>query len=162
MSDQDEAQDGADSDLPAPYRDQTGRFLPGNPGGPGRVKETTEAEYHRATARGCTVEDWERIVRQAVTDCDAGNVRERNAARAFLVRVLFGQAPGALIQIANLAGEPGKVPAHTDPDAVRLAIFKAYGVDLDTLTSGVRVYLPDNQRTGAGKAGPTEGPDVLT
>jgi hypothetical protein len=85
-----------------PARDETGRFLPGNPGGPGRPKQTTETEYHDASMRGCTPSDWERIVRRAVADTEDRKPATRNAARAFLLRVLFGQAPGALVQIANV------------------------------------------------------------
>lgn len=90
----------------APVRDDRGRFLPGNPGSPGRKPQATEAEYHRATMKGCTVEDWERIVSRAVKDCESPKVAERNAARSFLLRALFGQAPGALVQIANLSQDP--------------------------------------------------------
>lgn len=91
---------------PPPVRDDRGRFLPGNPGSPGRPPKATEDEYHRATMDGCGVEDWRRIVARAVEDCESPKVTERNAARAFLLRAIFGQAPGAMVQIANLNQDP--------------------------------------------------------
>jgi hypothetical protein len=39
-------------------RTSDGRFVPGNPGGPGRPPRQTEREYLRAMLAGCTLEDW--------------------------------------------------------------------------------------------------------
>jgi hypothetical protein len=126
-----------------PARDETGRFLPGNPGGPGRPKQTTETEYHDASMRGCTPSDWERIVRRAVADTEDRKPATRNAARAFLLRVLFGQAPGALVQIANLGPADAALPAlgryalenHPAHAAAVLEVLTAYRREVEAIAA---------------------------
>ena len=70
-------------------RETNGRFSPGNSGGPGRPPRQTEAEYLRATAAACSLEDWEQIVTRAVADAKTGNAK----AREFLARYVLSAAP---------------------------------------------------------------------
>ena len=72
-------------------RDDNGRFLPGNPGGPGRPRRQTEGEYLRAVQRACSLEDVAAIAARAVSQARGGDAR----AREWLSRYLLG-IPGAV------------------------------------------------------------------
>lgn len=72
-------------------RDDSGRFLPGNPGGPGRPPRQTEGEYLRAVQRACSLEDVAAIAARAVSQARGGDAR----ARDWLSRYLLG-IPGAV------------------------------------------------------------------
>lgn len=68
-------------------RDQKGRFIRGNPGGPGRPCRVVEADYLAALTAICTLEKWERIVRRAVNDAIKGN----GYARQWLAEYIIGK-----------------------------------------------------------------------
>ena len=67
-------------------RDEKGRFVKGNGGGPGRKPRAVEQSYLDATMAAVSLEDWTAIVRQAVTDAKAGDA----AARKWLSDYLLG------------------------------------------------------------------------
>ncbi len=77
-------------------RDDKGRFSKGNPGGPGRPRRTVEREYLDATLNSVSLEDWQAIVRKAVTDAKQGNAW----ARSWLGDYVLGKPP----QILELRG----------------------------------------------------------
>lgn len=126
-----------DDDAPRPIRDQAGRFLPGHKCiTPGRPKKETEAAYHRATMTACTPEQWFEIIAAAVQDCSSPKVAERSAARNFLLKAIFGERPGALVQVANFYGDdqPGAPRLGVSPEgiaALRAAIMGEMGLSDD-------------------------------
>jgi hypothetical protein len=106
--------DDVPDDNPRPLRDKSGRFLPGHVNiTPGRPKKATEAAYHAATMTACSPDQWADIVKAAVCDCYSEKVSERSAARTFLLKALFGERPGALVQIANVVkSDPLETALH--------------------------------------------------
>jgi len=67
-------------------RDTKGRFLPGNPGGPGRPRRQIEAQYLATLAETCPPEVWRKICATAVERAANGDA----VARAWLGRYLMG------------------------------------------------------------------------
>lgn len=106
--------DDVPDDNPRPLRDKSGRFLPGHVNiTPGRPKKVTEAAYHAATMTACSPDQWADIIKAAVCDCYSEKVSERSAARTFLLKALFGERPGALVQIANVVkSDPLETALH--------------------------------------------------
>lgn len=103
-------------------RDASGRFVKGWKGGPGRPPKLVEERYRDATALGCTIEQWEKIVAAAVADCESADPSERASARNFIARVLF-------------ASESGLFPKRLPKPEIS-----------DSEDDQVRVYIPDNGR----------------
>jgi hypothetical protein len=66
-------------------RGRNGRFLPVNPGGPGRRPGDGREQYLEAFRRAVTPEDIEAVVRRVVEDAKGGNMV---AARLLLERCL--------------------------------------------------------------------------
>ena len=91
--------DGAET-----VRDESGRFVKGNPGGPGRPHRAVETDYLLALSDAVSLEDWKAICRRAVADALEGDGKARDWLTALLVR----DAP-TLIQIRaeELAGIDG-------------------------------------------------------
>lgn len=79
-------------------RDGSGRFLPGNSGGPGRPKRATETAYLRVLSDVLTPDAWRGIVERAVKDAQAGD----DKARAWLSRFALGAEPPPLSTLAAL------------------------------------------------------------
>src|SRR5690349_20325939 len=95
-------------------RDHNGRFLPGNPGGPGRPRRQTESEYLRAVQRVCSLEDVAAIAERAVTQARGGDAR----AREWLSRYLLGIPSAAAAKPSDL---PFQDESGHDPIEVRVA-----------------------------------------
>lgn len=108
-------------------RTANGQFAPGNPGGPGRPKRMTEADYLNATISAVSVDEWGKVVRKALTDAKKGNA----PARAFLADYLLGKPP----QILELRGAEAHLLAQV-LDALKTrgiaasAIFEAMLAEL--------------------------------
>lgn len=66
-------------------RDDRGRFVNGNPGGPGRPRRKVEQDYLGEMSDSVSLADWRRITERAVADALAGD----GAARAWLSRHLL-------------------------------------------------------------------------
>ena len=66
-------------------RDGLGRFVVGNPGGPGRPRRATEAAYQQALSRVLSAADLEAIARRAVADARRGSARARDWVSAYLL-----------------------------------------------------------------------------
>ena len=67
-------------------RDERGRFLRGNGGGPGRPPLMIEADYLTALTDAVLLDDWVKIVERAVADAKDGD----NKARSWLSKYLLG------------------------------------------------------------------------
>ena len=59
-------------------RDARGRFVPGNPGGPGNPYGAKDAALRRAFLNAVTPEQVERIARKLLELAEAGNVEAAN------------------------------------------------------------------------------------
>ena len=82
-----------------PERDENGRFVKGNSGGPGRPKKAREERYYEIMHTACTYVKWRKIVNKAVEQAMRGN----HNARKFLADYLLGPPP----QRHELTGEGG-------------------------------------------------------
>jgi len=78
-------------------RGERGRFVAGNPGGPGRPKKAVERAYLDELVDVVTAREWRAIVRKAVTDAKDGDA----AARAWLSRHLLGDDPPAVASLVE-------------------------------------------------------------
>ncbi len=81
-------------------RDENGRFVKGNGGGPGRPKREREVEYYRILQTAVSPEDWQLIVNKAVSEAKRGDA----VARKWLADYLIGP-PVERKEIANPPGE---------------------------------------------------------
>lgn len=77
-------------------RDNHGRFVKGNGGGPGRPKRVREERYYEITTNTCTFKDWEDIVKKAVSQAKRGDAVARKWLSDFLVGVPEQPISGAL------------------------------------------------------------------
>lgn len=59
--------------VPPEFRDQSGRFLPGNPGGPGRQPLPVELERLRAILKVITPEVWEGLAKMKLAAAQNGD-----------------------------------------------------------------------------------------
>ena len=97
-------------------RDDQGRFVVGNGGGPGRPKRQTEAGYLAVLMEECGLETWRRVVRRAVEDAADGNEKARSWLASYLVGAPSTEAPsaGAVVQQQLLGNDPAlEAAAHT-------------------------------------------------
>ena len=68
-------------------RDESGRFAPGNPGGPGRPRRAIEREYLAVLGEAVTLDDWRDVVARAVADAKNGD----HQARVWLAKYVIGE-----------------------------------------------------------------------
>lgn len=73
--------------MAARVRDNNGRFVKGDPGGPGRRPRQAEAEYLTATIEMVSLARWRRIVQAAAEAAEQGDAK----ARAWLSGYLLGK-----------------------------------------------------------------------
>ncbi len=78
----------------------TGRFLPGNPGGPGRPRRAVEREYLATLSDNVSLDDWAEIVQANVKRAKQGDP----GARDWLASHLLGKEPLSLNQLAIREG----------------------------------------------------------
>ena len=76
-------------------RDERGRFVAGNAGGPGRPRRAIEREYLAVISEAVTLEDWRAIVAHAVEVAKAGD----DKARAWLAKYVIGDNPITLTEL---------------------------------------------------------------
>jgi hypothetical protein len=74
----------------------TGRFLPGNPGGPGRPRRAVEREYLATLSDAVSLDDWREIVQANVKKAKQGDA----SARDWLAGYLLGSDPLSLTRLA--------------------------------------------------------------
>ena len=58
-------------------RDANGRFVKGNPGGPGRPAKEREEKYYNLAMNTVTYKDWQAIINRAVKDAQKGDSSAR-------------------------------------------------------------------------------------
>jgi hypothetical protein len=78
------------------YRDDLGRFVTGNAGGPGRPRRAVEQDYLAALLDTVPLTRWMNIVARAVEDAEKGDAR----ARSWLSAYLLARQPEALTTLA--------------------------------------------------------------
>jgi hypothetical protein len=100
---------------------QNGRFLPGNPGGPGRLRRAVEQDYLATFANAVPLTKWKRIVARAVEDALQGDPK----ARRWLGEHLLGNQPDALMNLAvtELADTLDQ-DIHARADALRGSAYR--------------------------------------
>lgn len=69
-------------------RGTDGKFLPGNPGGPGRPPRLVERDYLLALSDACPLDRWQHIVEKAIRQAEGGDAQ----ARAWLAKYLCAGA----------------------------------------------------------------------
>ena len=67
-------------------RDENGRFIKGNGGGPGRPRKEREVEYYRIMQLHVTPDRWGKIVQKALEQAERGDA----VARKWLADYLIG------------------------------------------------------------------------
>lgn len=86
-------------------RDVQGRFLIGNPGGPGRPKRQTEEGYLSVLMEECSLEQWRSVVKRAVADATDGDEKARQWLASYLVGSPQAKAPSTTtVVIQQLLG----------------------------------------------------------
>jgi hypothetical protein len=66
-------------------RDEGGKFVKGNPGGPGRLPRAREDRYLEITMQTVTFDDWRKIVEKAARQAMAGDAKAREWLSGYLV-----------------------------------------------------------------------------
>jgi hypothetical protein len=107
------------SDAPR-HRDGMGRFMPGNPGGPGRKPRKVEEEYLQSMTAIVDAEAWESIVRKATLDAIAGDAK----ARTWITNYLLGQPiaraepyqPSRIEMLMGMFPDAGREASADDDD----------------------------------------------
>ena len=66
-------------------RDSSGKFVPGNPGGPGRPPRATEESYLATMRETISQQDWKEICKRALKDAKAGDHKARQWIADFLI-----------------------------------------------------------------------------
>ena len=94
-------------------RDPSGKFAPGNPGGPGRPKRATEHRYVQGVVEGVPPERWAKIVERAAADAEAGDA----TARAWLTRILCGITPPTPKELAVMEAAGQSIEAMVEKGA---------------------------------------------
>lgn len=89
-------------------RDERGRFVAGNGGGPGRPRRAIEREYLAVISEAVSLEDWRAIVSHAVAVAKQGD----DKARAWLAKYVIGDNPITLTEL--LARELLDIDADTE------------------------------------------------
>ena len=87
-------------------RNSSGQFLPGHPGGPGRMRRETEATYLKALRRGVKLKDWREVIARALTDAKNGD----RHARRWLSDFLLGRPADASEILAAADAGPTEAP----------------------------------------------------
>ena len=82
---------------------QSGRFRHGNPGGPGRPRRATEADYLAALSDALPMESWRAIIAKAVDQAQSGDAKPREWIGSYLAGKPTGDALMRLAA-AELAG----------------------------------------------------------
>lgn len=82
-------------------RDEKGRFVQGNRGGPGRPQRMVGEDYLAALSDAVPLDAWRRIAARAVSDAENGDAK----ARAWLSRYLLPNQD-RLLALAEQQNEP--------------------------------------------------------
>lgn len=75
-------------------RDDRGQFIEGNQGGPGRPPREQEVAYLKSLTDRVTLENWEAIVDQAITDALVGDRHARDWLSKYLLPKATAESEG--------------------------------------------------------------------
>lgn len=107
-----------------PYRDSAGRFVAGNPGGPGRQPRATEIARLAIVNEVAGLKEWRQIVERAVKDAIHGrDGKTREYGRRFIAEYLIGRPAVSLhVSAVRLEDDPYQAYAHlTDEELQAIA-----------------------------------------
>jgi hypothetical protein len=79
-------------------RDTDGRFVPGNPGGPGRPRRAIETDYLAVLSETVPLESWHAVVAKALEQAEKGDAKAREWLSGYLM-----PKPGEGSPLAKLA-----------------------------------------------------------
>jgi hypothetical protein len=100
-------------------RNAQGRFLVGNPGGPGRPKRQTEEGYLAVLMEECSLEQWRGVVKRAVADAADGDEKARQWLASYLVGSPQAKAPTTTtVVIQQLLGSDPALERAADQLAI--------------------------------------------
>ena len=66
-------------------RNNSGQFVKGHPGGPGRPPKPKEEKFYKTTLSAVTLTDWREIVKKAVEQAKRGNPSARKWLSDYLI-----------------------------------------------------------------------------
>ena len=116
---------------PAPngHRDGSGRFLPGNPGGPGNPLARQIGRLRSALHEALTVEDMGRVVRAMLQKAQAGDVAAARLCLEYaLGKPMQGSVAAALdAECAQQLTEEGLSALSRDEQLLRLQLYQKMG-----------------------------------
>ena len=92
-------------------RDESGRFVKGHSGGPGRPKKERELRFLEITLAACTFDDWKAVVKKAIDQAKRGDA----VARKWLADYLIG-SPVQRQEITGADGGAIKLYSIVSPD----------------------------------------------
>ena len=90
---------------------QDGRFLPGNPGGPGRPRRAIEADYLAALSEAVPMESWRAIIAKAVEQARDGDAKAREWLSNHLVGKPTGDALSSLSIVEEMCTRANALPS---------------------------------------------------
>ena len=92
-------------------RDEQGRFISGNSGGPGRPPKKREERFLEITLESCTFADWRAIVKKAVDQARRGNATARKWLSDYVI--------GPPTQKSEVTGKDGGPIQHEEMSETR-------------------------------------------
>jgi hypothetical protein len=95
-------------------RDESGRFLPGNPGGPGRPRRAVELDYLATMTEAVPPDRWRAIVERAAALAEEGDAR----ARDWLSRYLLPKPTATAADEPDEPAVPQKIIFEWDPPKI--------------------------------------------
>ncbi len=102
-------------------RDDNGRFLPGNPGGPGRPRRAVEADYLAALSEAVPIDRWREICETAIDQAVAGDAKAREWVGSYLAGKPTGNALRRLAA-AEVEAAPVEEPVPAASDVLDMAL----------------------------------------
>ena len=92
-----------------PARDENGKFINGNGGGPGRPKKEREVRYAEIMQTACTFTEWRKICLKAVEQARRGDATARKWLADYLVGV-----PKQKMEISGIDGKQIEIKVGMD------------------------------------------------
>ena len=140
-------------------RDPRGRFLPGNPGGPGRPPRAIERDYLSMAADTVTPEQWQTLVENALEDAKSGDAK----ARDWISRICLGAKPPSLKEVATKEALGISSADEIEAEKEREAHFAQVVEHYNGLMDRIRGLAEDSPGSGNGASasGPEDEPGPM-
>ncbi len=135
------------------WRDSHGRFLPGNPDGPGRPPRAIERDYLSIAGNTITMEDWKALVEMTLDRAKAGDAK----AREWITRICIGTKPPTLKELATKEVRGVSSTEEIEVEKEREEQFERSVKEYNSLINRVRGLYPDAQASDNG--GPSDDRD---